>query len=245
MKEVIWKEEDLGAEFEYKEIRDDYKEQAEKYRTTLVEMAVEQDDDVMEQYLEGNEPNEESLKECIRIGVLNQSFVPVLNGTAFKNKGVQPLLDAVVDFMPSPTDVESIKGVNPDSEDEIVRKSSDDEPLSLLAFKVMNDSFVGNLTFARIYSGVIKSGETLINTVKGKKERIGRMLLMHANSREEIKEAYAGDIVALVGLKDTTTGDTLCHNDDQVILERMEFPDPVIEVAVEPKTKADLSLIHI
>ena len=142
MKEVIWKEEDLGAEFEYKEIRDDYKEQAEKYRTTLVEMAVEQDDDVMEQYLEGNEPSEESLKECIRAGVLNQSFVPVLNGTAFKNKGVQPLLDAVVDFMPSPTDVESIKGINPDSEDEVVRKSSDDEPLSLLAFKVMNLSLI-------------------------------------------------------------------------------------------------------
>ena len=220
-------------------------------------MAVEQDDDLMEQYLEGNEPTEESLKKCIRLGVLNQSFVPVLNGTAFKNKGVQPLLDAVVDFMPSPTDVEAIKGINPDSEEEIIRKSSDEEPLSLLAFKVMNDSFVGNLTFARIYSGVIKSGETLINTVKGKKERIGRMLLMHANSREEIKEAYAGDIVALVGLKDTTTGDTLCHAEDQVILERMEFPDPVIEVAVEPKTKADqekmgialqrlaLSLIHI
>ena len=239
MKEIIWKEESLGAEFEHKDIRDDYKEEADKYRTTLVEMAVEQDDDVMEQYLEGNEPSEEVLKECIRKGVLNQSFVPVLNGTAFKNKGVQPLLDAVVDFMPSPIDVEAIKGVKPDSEEEITRKSSDDEPLSLLAFKVMNDSFVGNLTFARIYSGVINSGETLINTVKGKKERIGRMLLMHANSREEIKEAYAGDIVALVGLKDTTTGDTLCHAEDQVILERMEFPDPVIEVAVEPKTKAD------
>ena len=239
MKEIIWKEESLGAEFEYKDIRDELKEDAEKYRTSLVEMAVEQDDNVMEQYLEGNEPSEESLKECIRLGVLNQSFVPVLNGTAFKNKGVQPLLDAVVDFMPSPTDVEAIKGINPDSEEEITRKSSDEEPLSLLAFKVMNDSFVGNLAFARIYSGVIKSGETLINTVKGKKERIGRMLLMHANSREEIKEAYAGDIVALVGLKDTTTGDTLCHAEDQVILERMEFPDPVIEVAVEPKTKAD------
>ena len=172
MKEIIWKEESLGAEFEYKDIRDELKEEAEKYRTSLVEMAVEQDDNVMEQYLEGNEPSEESLKECIRLGVLNQSFVPVLNGTAFKNKGVQPLLDAVVDFMPSPTDVEAIKGINPDSEDEITRKSSDEEPLSLLAFKVMNDSFVGNLTFARIYSGVIKSGETLINTVKGKKERL-------------------------------------------------------------------------
>ena len=239
MKEIIWKEESLGAEFEYKDIRDDLKDEAEKYRTSLVEMAVEQDDNIMEQYLDGNEPTEDDLKKCIRTGVLNQSFVPVLNGTAFKNKGVQPLLDAVVDFMPSPIDVEAIKGVKPDSEEEIVRESSDEEPLSLLAFKVMNDSFVGNLTFARIYSGVINSGDTLINTVKGKKERIGRMLLMHANSREEIKEAYAGDIVALVGLKDTTTGDTLCHNEDQVVLERMEFPEPVIEVAVEPKTKAD------
>ena len=164
MQEIIWKDEGLGAEFEYKDIRDELKEEAEKYRTKLVEMAVEQDDNIMEQYLEGNEPSGESLKECIRLGVLNQSFVPVLNGTAFKNKGVQPLLDAVVDFMPSPIDVEAIKGINPDSEEEIIRKSSDEEPLSLLAFKVMNDSFVGNLTFARIYSGVIKSGETLINT---------------------------------------------------------------------------------
>ena len=239
MKEIIWKEESLGAEFEYKDIRDDLKGESEKYRTSLVEMAVEQDDNIMEQYLDGNEPTEDDLKKCIRSGVLNQSFVPVLNGTAFKNKGVQPLLDAIVDFMPSPIDVEAIKGVKPDSEEEIVRESSDEEPLSLLAFKVMNDSFVGNLTFARIYSGALNSGDTLINTVKGKKERIGRMLLMHANSREEIKEAYAGDIVALVGLKDTTTGDTLCHNDDQVVLERMEFPEPVIDVAVEPKTKAD------
>ena len=188
MKEIIWKEESLGAEFEYKDIRDDLKEEAEKYRTSLVETAVEQDDNVMEQYLEGNEPSEESLKECIRLGVLNQSFVPVLNGTAFKNKGVQPLLDAVVDFMPSPTDVEAIKGINPDSEEEITRKSSDDEPLSLLAFKVMNDSFVGNLTFARIYSGVIKSGETLINTVKGKKERIGRMLLCMLILEKKLKK---------------------------------------------------------
>ena len=239
MKEVIWKEESLGAEFEYREIRDDLKAEAEKYRSELIESAVEQDDEVMEQYLEGNEPDVDTIKKCIRKGVLDQSFVPVLNGTAFKNKGVQPLLDAVVDFMPSPTDVEAIKGINPDTEEEMKRESSDDEPLSLLAFKVMNDPFVGNLTFARIYSGVLEAGQTLVNTVKNKKERIGRMLEMHSNSREDIKEARAGDIVALVGLKDTTTGDTLCGDDNQIILERMEFPEPVIEVAVEPKTKAD------
>ena len=239
MKEVIWKEESLGAEFEYREIRDDLKAEAEKYRSELIESAVEQDDEVMEQYLEGNEPDIDTIKKCIRKGVLDQSFVPVLNGTAFKNKGVQPLLDAVVDFMPSPTDVEAIKGINPDTDEEMKRESSDDEPLSLLAFKVMNDPFVGNLTFARIYSGVLEAGQTLVNTVKNKKERIGRMLEMHSNSREDIKEARAGDIVALVGLKDTTTGDTLCGDDNQIILERMEFPEPVIEVAVEPKTKAD------
>ena len=239
MKEVIWKEESLGAEFEYREIRDDLKAEAEKYRSELIESAVEQDDEVMEQYLEGNEPDVDTIKKCIKKGVLDQSFVPVLNGTAFKNKGVQPLLDAVVDFMPSPTDVEAIKGINPDTDEEMKRESSDDEPLSLLAFKVMNDPFVGNLTFARIYSGVLEAGQSLVNTVKNKKERIGRMLEMHSNSREDIKEARAGDIVALVGLKDTTTGDTLCGDDNQIILERMEFPEPVIEVAVEPKTKAD------
>ena len=239
MKEIIWKEESLGAEFEFREIREDLKAEAEKYRSELIESAVEQDDEVMEQYLEGNEPDVDTIKNCIRKGVLDQSFVPVLNGTAFKNKGVQPLLDAVVDFMPSPTDVEAIKGIHPDTEEEMKRESSDDEPLSLLAFKVMNDPFVGNLTFARIYSGVLEAGQTLVNTVKNKKERIGRMLEMHSNSREDIKEARAGDIVALVGLKDTTTGDTLCGDDNQIILERMEFPEPVIEVAVEPKTKAD------
>jgi elongation factor G len=239
MKEIVWKEENLGAEFEYRDIRDDLKENAEKYRSELIESAVEQDDDVMEAYLEGNEPDVDTIKRCIRICVLNQSFVPVLNGTAFKNKGVQPLLDAVVDFMPSPIDVEAIKGVHPDTDEEMKRESSDTEPLSLLAFKVMNDPFVGNLTFARIYSGVLETGQTLVNTVKNKKERIGRMLEMHSNSREDIKEARAGDIVALVGLKDTTTGDTLCGSDNQIVLERMEFPEPVIEVAVEPKTKAD------
>ena len=239
MKEVVWKDEDLGAEFEYRDIRDDLKQDAEKYRSELIETAVEQDDEVMEAYLEGTEPDIDTIKRCIRAGVLNQSFVPVLNGTAFKNKGVQPLLDAVVDFMPSPIDVEAIKGVHPDTDEEMKRESSDTEPLSLLAFKVMNDPFVGNLTFARIYSGVLETGQTLVNTVKNKKERIGRMLEMHSNSREDIKEARAGDIVALVGLKDTTTGDTLCGTDNQIVLERMEFPEPVIEVAVEPKTKAD------
>ena len=239
MKEVLWKNEDLGAEYDYFDIRDELKAQAEEYRAALVEAAVEMDDDVMEAYLEGNEPDEATLLRCIRIGTINQSFVPVLNGTAFKNKGVQPLLDAVIDFMPSPLEVKAIQGVDAKTEAPIVRKSSDDEPLSMLAFKIANDPFVGSLTFARIYSGKLESGSSVINTVKDKRERIGRMLQMHANSREEIKEAFAGDIVALVGMKDTTTGDTLCATDSPVILERMEFPEPVIEVAVEPKTKGD------
>ena len=239
MKEVLWKNEDLGAEYEYVDIRDEYKAQADDYRATMVEMVVELDDDVMEAYLEGNEPDEDTLRRLIRKGTIDQNFVPVLNGTAFKNKGVQPLLDAVVDFMPSPLDVPAIQGIDAKTEEEVVRESSDDEPLSMLAFKIANDPFVGSLTFARIYSGKLESGATLVNTVKDKRERIGRMLQMHANSREEIKEAYAGDIVALVGLKDTTTGDTLCVTESPVILERMEFPDPVIEVAVEPKTKGD------
>ena len=239
MKEVLWKNEDLGAEYEYVDIRDEYKAQADEYRSTMVEMVVELDDDVMEAYLEGNEPDEDTLRRLIRKGTIDQNFVPVLNGTAFKNKGVQPLLDAVVDFMPSPLDVPAIQGIDAKTEEEVVRESSDDEPLSMLAFKIANDPFVGSLTFARIYSGKLESGATLVNTVKDKRERIGRMLQMHANSREEIKEAYAGDIVALVGLKDTTTGDTLCVTESPVILERMEFPDPVIEVAVEPKTKGD------
>ena len=239
MQEVVWKDEALGAEYEYVDIRDALKNQADEYRAMLVEAAVEVDDDVMEAYLEGNEPDEETLARCIRKGTIDQNFVPVLNGTAFKNKGVQPLLDAVVDFMPSPLDVAAIQGIDAKTEEEIVRKSSDDEPLSMLAFKIANDPFVGSLTFARIYSGKLESGSSVVNTVKDKRERIGRMLQMHANSREEIKEAYAGDIVALVGMKDTTTGDTLCATESPVILERMEFPDPVIEVAVEPKTKGD------
>ena len=239
MKEVLWKNEDLGAEYEYVDIRDDLKAQADEYRNMLVEQVVELDDDLMEAYLEGQEPSEEDIIRCIRKGTIDQSFVPVLNGTAFKNKGVQPLLDAVVDFMPSPLDVPAIAGIDAKTEEDIVRESSDDEPLSMLAFKIANDPFVGSLTFARIYSGKLESGQTLVNTVKDKRERIGRMLQMHANSREEIKSAVAGDIVALVGLKDTTTGDTLCETNSPVILERMEFPDPVIEVAVEPKTKGD------
>jgi elongation factor G len=239
MKEIIWKNENLGAEFEYVDIRDSLKEQAQEYRTALVETAVEVEDDVMEAYLEGNEPDEATLIRCIRKGTIAQNFVPVLNGTAFKNKGVQPLLDAVVDFMPSPLDIPAIKGIDASTEEEIERPAADDVPAAALAFKIMNDPFVGSLTFARVYSGVFTAGSGVQNTVKDKRERIGRMLLMHANSREEVKEAYAGDIVAFAGLKDTTTGDTLCDPNQQVILERMEFPDPVIEVAVEPKTKAD------
>ena len=239
MRAITWKDEDLGAEFVDSDIPTNLADKATEYRVKLVELAVEQDDNAMEAYLEGNEPNEETLKKCIRSGTLAAAFVPVLNGTAFKNKGVQPLLDAVIDFLPSPTDVESIKGVKAGTDEEIERISSDDEPFSALAFKIMNDPFVGSLTFVRIYSGVLEAGSYLQNTVKNKRERVGRMLMMHSNSREDVKEARAGDIIALAGLKDTTTGDTLCSTDNQVILERMEFPDPVIEIAVEPKTKAD------
>jgi len=245
MKAIIWKAETLGAEFEYVDIPADLADKAAEYREALLETAVEADDDVMEAYLEGNEPDEETLKACIRKGTIAMKFVPVLCGSAFKNKGVQPLLDAVVDYMPSPLDVPAIKGVLPDSDEQVTRKSSDEEPFAALAFKIMNDPFVGSLTFARIYSGVLESGSYVTNTVKDKRERIGRMLLMHANNREEIKEAFAGDIVALVGLKDTTTGDTLCVSNKPVILERMEFPEPVIEVAVEPKTKADMEKMGI
>jgi elongation factor G len=239
MKAVIWKDESLGAEFYETDIPADLAEKAAEWRAKLLETAVEMDDTVLEAYLEGNEPDEETLKKLIRKGTVTAAFVPVINGSAFKNKGVQPLLDAVVDFLPSPTDVEAIKGIESGTDKEIVRHSTDDEPFSALAFKIMTDPFVGSLTFIRVYSGVVSSASQVMNTVKDKRERIGRMLLMHANNREEIKEARAGDIVALAGLKDTTTGDTLCDPDNQVILERMEFPDPVIEVAVEPKSKAD------
>ncbi len=235
---ITWKNEDLGAEYSYGEIPEDMVDEAAEYREKLIELAVEQDDDVMEQYLEGNEPDAATLKALIRKGTLNQSFVPVLCGSAFKNKGVQPLLDAVVDYMPSPLDVAAIKGVKLDGETEDSRPSSDDEPFSALAFKVMNDPFVGTLTFCRIYSGKLEKG-TLLNSVKDKKEKVGRILEMHSNDRKDIDEAFAGDIVALAGMKTTTTGDTLCDPDNPIILERMEFPEPVIELSVEPKTKAD------
>jgi len=235
---IIWLEESLGAKFEYQEIPDDLKDAAAAARQELIEMAVEQDDDVMEAYLEGNEPDTATLKRLIRKGTLNFSFVPVLCGSAFKNKGVQPLLDAVVDYLPSPLDIPPVEGINPDTDKEDTREASDTAPFSALAFKIMNDPFVGTLTFARIYSGKLEKG-TVLNSVKDKKEKIGRMLLMHANNREDIETAYAGDIVAIAGLKETTTGDTLCDPNKPIILERMEFPDPVIEVAVEPKTKAD------
>jgi elongation factor G len=236
---IVWKDENLGAEFEYQDVPAEYADQAADYRNRLIEAAVEFDDDAMEAYLEGEEPSEEILKACIRKGTLENAIVPVLNGTAFKNKGVQPLLDAVVDYMPSPTDVVAIRGVAEDGETEVSRSNDDNEPFAALAFKIMTDPFVGTLTFARLYSGELKAGDGMVNTVKSNRERVGRMLLMHANSREEIKEAYAGDIVALAGLKDVTTGDTLCDPSHPVILERMEFPDPVIEVAVEPKTAGD------
>jgi len=239
MKAIRWLDESLGAEFEYGDIPADLADQAAEYRQKLVELAVEQDDDAMEAYLEGQEPSVEKLKECVRKGAIVSKFVPVFLGSAFKNKGVQPLLDAVVDYLPAPTDVESIRGVSVDDESEIVRRTSDDEPFSALAFKIMNDPYVGTLTFVRVYSGVLETGSAVLNTVKDNRERVGRMLLMHANSREDVKEARAGDIVAIAGLKNTTTGDTLCDPQKPVILERMDFPDPVIEVAVEPKTKSD------
>ena len=239
MQAITWKDETLGAEFVYGDIPADLADQAAEYREKLVELAVEQDDAAMEAYLEGNEPTEEVLDACIRKGTLALKFVPVLCGSAFKNKGVQPLLDAVVEFLPGPTDVPAIKGVDAKTGEEVTRNNSDTEPFSALAFKIMNDPFVGSLTFIRIYSGSLQAGTYVFNTTKGNRERVGRMLLMHANSREDIKEAFAGDIIALAGLKETTTGDTLCGEKGQVILERMEFPEPVIEVAVEPKTMGD------
>jgi len=235
---IIWLEESLGAKFEYQDIPADMADEAATARAELIEMAVEQDDDIMEQYLEGNEPDAATLKKLIRKGTLNFSFVPVLCGSAFKNKGVQPLLDAVIDYLPSPLDIPPVQGVKLDGETPDERPADDNAPTSALAFKIMNDPFVGSLTFARIYSGKLSKGSYL-NSVKDKDEKIGRMLLMHANSREDIDEAFAGDIVALAGLKETTTGDTLCAKNAPIILERMEFPDPVIELSVEPKTKAD------
>jgi len=235
---IVWEDENLGAKFNYVDIPADLADKAAEYREKLIETAVEQDDDVMEAYLEGNEPDAATLKRLIRKGTMARAFVPVLCGSAFKNKGVQPLLDAVVDYMPSPLDVPAIKGVKPESDEEDSRPSSDDAPFSALAFKIMNDPFVGSLTFTRIYSGKLAKGSVL-NSVKDKREKIGRMLLMHSNNREDIDEAFAGDIVALAGLKETTTGDTLCDSAKPIVLERMEFPEPVIELSVEPKTKAD------
>jgi elongation factor G len=239
MKGVVWEDEGLGAKYHDEEIPADLKERAAEYRTKLVEAAVDLDDDAMTAYLEGKEPDEATLKKLIRKAVIGRKFVPVLCGSAFKNKGVQPLLDAVVDYLPSPADREGIKGINPNNGEEVVRKPADSEPLALLAFKIMDDPFVGTITFCRIYSGKLESGMQLINSTKERKERVGRMLLMHANNREDIKEAFAGDIVALAGLKEVRTGDTLCDPQKPVILEKMEFPDPVIEIAIEPKSKAD------
>jgi elongation factor G len=238
MKGVIWNDESLGAKYDDIEIPADMLDQATEYREKLVEAAVELDDDVMAAWLDGKMPDEATLKKLIRKAVITGAFYPVLCGSAFKNKGVQPLLDAVVDYLPSPLDVPAIKGVDPKG-NEVDRTPDDKAPMSLLAFKIMDDPFVGTITFCRIYSGTLTSGTGVINSTKERKERIGRMLLMHANNREDIKEAYAGDIVALAGLKDTRTGDTLCDPAHEVILEKMEFPEPVIEIAIEPKSKAD------
>ena len=240
MKAIIYTGHTADAPIEIKEIPAELKDKAEEYRSKLVEMAVEQDDQAMEDYFEGKEISVETLKKCIRKGTLSMAFVPVLCGTAFRNKGVQPLLDAVIDFLPSPLDLPDTEGTKPDSEEVLTRKADDAQPLSALAFKIMNDPFVGSLTFTRIYSGTLTAGSYIYNSVKDKKERIGRMLLMHANKREDVKEAHAGDIVALAGLKDTTTGDTLCDSSNPIVLENMVFPDPVIELAVEPKTKVDV-----
>ena len=240
MKEIVWGGEELGAKFEYRDIRDELKEKATEYREKLVEQAVELDDEAMEAYLEGNEPDEKKLRDLIRKGTLDQAFTPVCMGTAFKNKGVQPLLDNIVWYMPSPPDVPNIKGVDPkDESKEMERRSADDEPMSALAFKIMNDPFVGTLTFARVYSGVLEKSTQVLNSVKGKKERVGRLLEMHAVDRTDVDCALAGDIIAVIGLKDTTTGDTLCDPSAPVILEKMDFPEPVIKVAVEPASKKE------
>jgi elongation factor G len=242
MQEWVWQGDDLGASWETREIREELRDQAEVMRAEMVELAVEQDDDAMEAYLEGDEPDVDTLRRLIRKGTLNLSFVPVLCGSAFKNKGVQPLLNAVIDYLPGPLDVPAYTGFKPGDETEtrdIERRADDNEPFSGLAFKIMNDPFMGTLTFTRIYSGVLTKGGQILNSTKGKRERVGRMVMMHANKQEEITEAYAGDIIALAGLKETTTGDTLCAIDKPVVLETMTFPEPVIEIAVEPKSKAD------
>ncbi|KAG0460699.1 hypothetical protein HPP92_020996 [Vanilla planifolia] len=241
MKAVIWTGEELGAKFSYQDIPVDLQDLALEYRNLLIESIVEVDDEIMENYLEGTEPDELTIKRLIRRGTISSAFVPVLCGTAFKNKGVQPLLDAVVDYLPSPIDVPPMKGSDIyDREKIIERIPGDDEPFAGLAFKIMSDPFVGSLTFVRVYSGKLAAGSFVLNSNKDKKERIGRLLEMHANSREDVGSALTGDIVALAGLKDTITGETLCDPENPVVLERMEFPDPVIKVAIEPKTKADL-----
>ncbi|SPF78558.1 Elongation factor G [Aliiroseovarius pelagivivens] len=242
MEEWLWQGEDLGASWIRVPIRESLQDMANEWREKMIEAAVEQDDDAMEAYLEGNEPDVPTLRALLRKGTLALDFVPVLGGSAFKNKGVQPLLNAVIDYLPSPLDVVDYMGFKPGDENEernIARRADDDMAFSALAFKIMNDPFVGSLTFTRVYSGVLNKGDTLLNSTKGKKERVGRMMMMHSNDREEITEAFAGDIIALAGLKDTTTGDTICAVNDPVVLETMTFPDPVIEIAVEPKTKAD------
>ncbi len=242
MQEWVWNSEDLGASWDLREIRPELKNKAEEMRAALIELVVEQDDDVMEAFLEGDEPDSETIQRLIRKGTLNMSFVPVICGSAFKNKGVQPMLNAVIDYLPGPLDVPSYKGFKPGDETEtrdIERSADDKQPFTGLAFKIMNDPFVGSLTFVRIYSGALKKGDSLMNSTKGDRERVGRMMMMHSNNREEIDEAFAGDIVALAGMKKTTTGDTLCDPVQQVVMETMTFPDPVIEIAVEPKSKND------
>ncbi|MGY6706616.1 elongation factor G [Roseinatronobacter sp.] len=242
MEEWTWKGEDLGASWTRQPVRDELKDLADEWRANLVETVVDQDDDVMEAYLEGNEPDQDTLRRLIRKGTLALDFVPVCTGSAFKNKGVQPLLNAVIDYLPGPLDVPAYMGFDPKDETEtrnIARSAKDDDPFAALAFKIMNDPFVGSLTFTRVYSGVVSKGDQILNSTKGKKERVGRMMMMHSNSREEIDWAAAGDIIALAGLKETTTGDTLCNAQAPVVLETMTFPDPVIEIAVEPKTKND------
>ncbi|MEL0142746.1 MAG: elongation factor G, partial [Alphaproteobacteria bacterium] len=242
MKEWVWNSEDLGASWSLRDIRPELADKAAEMRAALVELAVEQDDAVMEAFLEGEEPDEATLQRLIRLGTLNMSFVPVLCGSAFKNKGVQPMLNAVIDYLPGPLDVPAYKGFAPGDETEtrnIERSANDAEPLSGLAFKIMNDPFVGSLTFVRLYSGTLSKGDSILNSTKGKRERVGRMMMMHSNNREEIESAYAGDIVALAGMKESTTGDTLCDTAKPVVLETMTFPDPVIEIAIEPKSKND------
>jgi elongation factor G len=240
MKGIVWDEETLGAKFHDVEVPADLKDKAAEYRLQLVEAAVEMDEGAMEAYLDGKEPDEATLRGLIRKAVIVGAWYPIFCGSAFKNKGVQPLLDGVVDFLPSPVDIPPTKGIDLKTDEEVLRKAEDGEPLTALAFKIMDDSFVGSITFCRVYSGKLESGSGVLNSTRDKRERIGRMLLMHANNREDIKEAYAGDIVALAGLKETITGDTLCDPQKPVVLEKMTFPEPVIEIAIEPRSKADV-----